>query len=239
MTKRLILCLAAVLLIWGNAQACMRQQLDARAVQWSNLIAKATFSGMEDPKPLADGIKIVTYHLTLQRVLDGVGVAGDKIDIVRFFGNTTDDSKTCEVSLDNNAKGKSFIVALRKADQATLPKGVKLEHAKDLYVPVFIADGSDYDAGATEDLQRLISDTRKSESAAGDQDIKQQVHAAAYAEDDTEASEAEDAIKQMGTKALPELQKQMKDAPSAGKTRVKRLIDELTPPTVAIEPMES
>ncbi len=240
MTRCLILPILITLLIWADARACMREQLDDRAIQWASLIVEAKLTKIDDAQPLpttqpGSAVKEVLYHFQVQSMFDGIGVAGDEIRVVRFLGEPTAAGTPCAISLDKSSVGKSMILTLRKADQVTLPKNASIENAKEMFVLVHLADAKDYDANGRADLKRQIGEVRKSESAVDDKQIAQQVHAAAFAEDDTEANEAEEAIKQMGPKAIPELQKVMPDAPPAGKTRLKRLTEELTPPMVAAE----
>lgn len=240
MTRRLTLPVLMALLIWADARACMRGQLDDRAIQWASLIVEAKLTKIDNAHPLpttqpGPAVKQVVYHFQVQSMFDGIGGVGDEIKVVRFVGQASESPTSCAVSLNKSSVGKSMILTLRKADEVTLPKNASVETAKGTFVLVHIADAKDYDANDRADLKRQIAEVRKSESAVDDKQIAQQVHAAAFAEDDTEANEAEDAIKQIGTKAIPELQKVMPDAPPAGKTRLKALLDDLTPPPVPIE----
>ena len=240
MKRRLAFAAVITVLIWADARACMRDELDTRAVQWSSLIVEAKLTKIDDPTGVATtrpgaAVKQIIYHFQVQTLFDGIGSPGDEVKVVRFFRRGDDAGKEDPVSFDKSRVGKSMILALRRGELAKLPDGAKLDDSKKTFVVVYVADAKDFDANDRADLKRVIADVRKSESGAVEKQITQQVHAAAFAEDETEAAEAEDAIRQMGTKALPELQKALPDAPSAGKTRVKRLIDELTPPPVPIE----
>jgi hypothetical protein len=84
------------------------------------------------------------------------------------------------------------------------------------------------------DLKTFVAKTRA--STVNSDQLNAQVDTVANAHDDTEAGEAEKAIADIGPDALPALQARLATANDAGKTRLKHLIDDLSPPALSAEP---
>jgi hypothetical protein len=232
-----------------GADACLRDTLDTRAVQWSHLIVRAKLEEPGKPVALAaspatapavtpEGYVISTFQVS--EVLDGAAApVSQPIRVLRLASSKAKPSN-CPVSLSGKKAGESFILLLRRCDQTELAgvaSGVIPEEARrDAYVLVH-ALGAEADAGAVADLKQMIKDVRSAEEAATDQAIGPQVDALASAADETEAEDAHKALLELGPKALPALRAKGDDSSinDTGRTRLRGVIEELAPPPLAAE----
>jgi hypothetical protein len=105
---------------------------------------------------------------------------------------------------------------------------------------VHLLNRADIDDAAIADLKAKIADVRHAEEGGTDDAIAAQSAALATAQDAVEAEEAEKSILQFGTRALPALQKKLDepDLNDAGRTRLRHVISELTPPPLPSEPRD-
>jgi 3-phosphoglycerate kinase len=94
---------------------------------------------------------------------------------------------------------------------------------------------ADMNSETMNDLKAFVTKTRSAPAPANDQ-LAAQVETVASAHDDTEAADAEKAIQDIGPSAVPLLQERIKTANDAGRTRLRHLIDDLSPPALAGEP---
>jgi hypothetical protein len=93
---------------------------------------------------------------------------------------------------------------------------------------------SAYDLGADglEDAKYTISSTRAAEAQFKADDAKLQVQTMINAADDTEESQAEHALMEMGPKAVPVLEDAMPQADQEDRARLQRVIRAVSPPTL-------
>jgi hypothetical protein len=93
---------------------------------------------------------------------------------------------------------------------------------------------------ALADLKAKIADVRHAEEGGTDDAITAQGAALATAQDAVEAEEAERSLLQYGPRALTALQNKLDepDLNDAGRTRLRHVISELTPPPLPSEPRD-
>ena len=226
--------------IYRPSLACLRDTLDDRAVQWSTSIVLANLTAVHDPQLLADPIQYQVYDFAITSVIDGSGKAGDTIHIVRFIaGPDTMKSSICGEALGDKQIGKSFLLMLRpEADlrwsgsqKNTDPRTPEL-HAMKAFVVVHLELAYDLGAEGLDDAKYTISSTRAAEAQFKADDAKLQVQTMINAADDTEESQAEQALLDMGPKALPVLNDALAGADESGKGRLNKVIREISPPTL-------
>jgi hypothetical protein len=225
------------------ALGCLRETLDARAIQWSQLIVKATFNSVTPPQNLGnEGWQYRIYTFTTNEVLDGSAAANDTIAVVRFMGPQYTRTGPCAQTLTDQQVGKSFVLLLRKEQDlpwSTLPTNIDQRtpalHDRHAFVLVNIQSGDDLDADGMADLKRQIADVRAAEAAFNPADAQVQANVLANAADATEAQEAEHALLEMGPKALTVIQAAAAQAPPAGQTRLTRIAQAVSPPSIVDE----
>jgi len=232
------------------ASACLRGTLDERAVQWSTVIIEARLESIADPIALNHtdattrpvGVLPRKYQTCTFKVLQSLDGAMTKDQSVRVLRLLAADAPAtqCPASLSGAKRGDTFILLLRPADQTDINASkddISPNIRAQAQVIVHMVNRADVDAAALDDLHDLIGDVRQAESGATDDAIAAQVTALAVAQDATEANEAEGALLRMGTKALPALRAKLDDATidDAGRTRLRRVSDELRPPPLPTE----
>jgi hypothetical protein len=245
------------------ASACLRDDLDTRAVQWSTLIVRAKLTDRGKVTPLAsnpspdnpstapttapttptvavapEGLVVTTFEVT--EALDGTASPGGKIRVLRPISAKAK-STTCSAVLSGKHEGDSFILLLRPLDQSqlagTTPDAIPKHARGDAFVIVHAIAVTDADSGAVADLRQLIQDTRRAEAEATPDAIKAQVDAIANAADETEAEDAQKALLELGPRTLPALRAIIEgtSVKEMGRSRVKKMIEELAPPPMPPE----
>jgi len=212
----------AILADAAFASACLRSTLDERTIQWSTAIVEAELKSIG---PIEGESQ--TYFFAVRKSLDGALNDGEIFVVTRTFSNDAPPSR-CPVTLKDKEQGQQFILLLRPAEQQ-----------RDMTI-VHMLNRADLDDGAMADLKAKIADVRHAEKAGTDDAITAQITALATAQDAVEADEAEKALVQFGPRILPALQKKLAepDVADAGRTRIKRVIEELTPPPQPSEPRD-
>jgi len=233
---------ALVLLIIGISPlppclACLRDTADARAIQWSTLIVDAKLTSIGDQAPLASPYAYRVYQFQVTQTLDGKAPDGP-VSVIRFFSPQGSGNSVCGM-LTPDAVGKSFVLLLHA--EADVPMGdsnsdprTPALHQLHAFVLVYMAADSDLGTTGLDDLKQQISDTRQAEAAVTDADATLQAQTCAGAADDTEADQAEQALEQMGFKALPAIQKVYDSSDADGKQRLKEAIDALALPAMPV-----
>jgi hypothetical protein len=235
-------------LIPKGANACLTANIDKRAVQWSTMIVQAKLSGIGDKielpgadptakrpsgRPTATAYRQISFEVT--DTIDGAAQPGDIIKAVVLVGGQAGDGICPPMRADS--VGKKFILLLRPFDQTSLdvPDNTSLDVGHGAMVIVSQLGESDMNSETLNDLKAFVAKTRATSATANDQ-LAAQVDTVATAHDDTEAEAAEKAITEIGADSLPALQARLATANDAGKTRLKQLIDDLSPPALSAEP---
>jgi hypothetical protein len=227
------------------ARACLRDTLDDRAVQWSTLIVMADLTQVHDPVPLPSDAKpsnfqYQMYDFKVTSPIDGAGKVGDSFTVVRFLdGPGTLKSSICGQAFTPRQVGKSFLLMLRPesdvqwADRENAPDPRTADfHALKAYMVVHLELASDLGQDGIDDAKYTVTSTRTAEAQFKDADAKLQIQTLVNAQDDTEESQAEKAILDMGPKAIPALKAYMSQVDEDGQARIRRVIRQLAPPSV-------
>ena len=250
--RRLLLPLLALLyyalVLPSTSRACLTANIDKRAVQWSTLIVQAKLSALGEKvdiagadgsatrpsgRPNAVAYRIVSFEIT--DVIDGVAAPGDFVKALVLIGGKPGDG-ICPALLPESV-GKKFILLLRPFEQTglDLPDNTPLTVGPGTMVIVSQLGEADMNSETMNDLKAFVTKTRSAAPPSNDQ-LAAQVETVASAHDDTEASEAEKAIEDIGPAAVPMLEERIKTANDAGRTRLRHLVDDLSPPALAGEP---
>jgi hypothetical protein len=225
--------------VWG----CLRPTLDARGIEWSQLIVKGTFRSVGEAQNLGNaGWQYRIYIFQINEVLDGSAGVNGQISVVRFVGPMDTRSGPCAQSLTKDQIGKSFYLLLRRQENVSWsenpsdadPRTAEL-HQLNAYLIVNIQSSDDLDADGVADLKHQISDVRSAEAQFVAADAQTQATVLANAADATEAQEAEHALLEMGFKAADTIKAVEKGASAEGQIPLKRVVDAISPPSIVEE----
>jgi hypothetical protein len=192
----------------STAFACLRATPDKRAIQWSDAIVHGKLVTIVDPAR-------EIYNFNVTDSIEGSLKPGQELRVRHITPNGADQS--CGGHLTTDDTGKSFLLLLRAAD----------DHG---YVIVNITSADKADVPGADAFKQLVEETRKADASLTDEQMKVQAEAYANAQDDTEADQAEEALRQMGPRAVPMIEQVMKEASDIGKHRLATVAKDLTPP---------
>ncbi len=236
-----------------SSLACLRDTLDDRAVQWSNLIVVAKLKAIHSPVPLTPpstrpahdirsgsvtSLQIFDFEVTA--VLDGAEKPGDSLSIIRFLiGPDAQANSVCGQQLTTTQIGKSFLLLLcpeadlRWSDSKKKPDPRTTQtHNLKAFAVVHMESMDDLGAEGLADAKYTISSTRQAEAQFSPDDANVQAQTLINAADDTEQDEAEHALLEMGPKSLPVLNHALSTADDRARIRLQKVIDAVSPPTI-------
>jgi hypothetical protein len=240
--------LMAVTMFCGNCIACLRDTLDDRAIQWSSLIVMAKLSAVGKAMPLnpsaqpsAGMYQVCDFEIT--SCLDGAGKAGSHVSVIRFVADADSAKNTeCGQKLTDSQVGKSFLLLLRpeadlawdtSAGQAD-PRTPQIHDLK-AFAIVHLDSADDLGTEGLANAKFAISSTRAAEAQFNPADAKVQVQTLVNAYDDTEEQQAEQAVMDMGPKALPILRDALAKADDSSKARLEKVISAVAPPPLSVQ----
>jgi hypothetical protein len=233
--------MVGILVALGSAPAfaCMRDSVDDRAVQWSTLIVVAKLTAVNQPQTLADPVKYQLYDFQIDSTIDGTAKAGDTIHVIRFMTGDSQKSSICGEALEDKQICKSFLLLLRpesdlrwsESDSNPDPRTPEL-HTIKAFMVVHLDLAYDLGSEGLDDAKYTISSVRAAEAQFKVDDAKLQVQTMINAADDTEESQAEQAILEMGPKALPVLKDALANAEDVGRGRINKVIRQISPPAI-------
>ena len=232
MRKRMVSIIGILLpmLFIQQAQACLRTELDERAVQWASVIVKANLVSVKtNDREKGDPLDVVTSTWKVTAVFDGPTKVDSEITVLTFVSPNADASvDPCSVLPQ---PGKSMVLLLRLAKDSEFETHKDLKTAAgDPYVIVYRLTEDDATEEAVKDLQQKVKDVRKAEASFNEKDAKFQAETLANAVDDIEADHADSALLEMGPKSIPAMKEVLEKSPGTGKKRLQRIIEELSPP---------
>ncbi len=239
-----ILLLLAVLLgsplLCSRAIACLRDSLDDRTVQWSTEIVMAKLTAVNDPAAIdASPYQYQTYDFQVVESYDGPAKADDKITVIRFIGGAdSQKSSICGQAFTSRQIGKSFVLFLRPESDLRWSDGgdadPRTSQIHDLKAFAVVHLESAYDLGkdGLEDAKYTITSTRQAEAQFKADDAKLQAQTMVNAADDTEESQAEHALAEMGPSVVPVLKAMLADAEPDAKARLLKVIRTVSPPSI-------
>ena len=210
------------------ARACLRTELDERAIQWSPVIVKANFVSSKPygtEKDAALNVVVSTWKIT--KVFDGPLKQDAEVTVLTFVATNVDEIDPCSVLPQ---PGKSMVLMLRPIKDCEFAVRKDVKDAGDAYVIVHRLTEDDATDEAVNDLQQKIKDVRKAEATFSEKDATFQADTLANAVDDIEADHADSALLEMGPKAIPAMKAVLEKNPGNGKKRLQRIIEELSPP---------
>ena len=232
--------------------ACLRDSLDDRAVEWSTLIVMAKLTSIRDPQTIASittrpsgvnpggSMQFQTYDFEVTSAIDGAAKAGDAVHVIRFIPSPgAQKNSICGQTFTPHMIGKSFLLMLRpEADLRWSdreggpdPRPPDL-HALNAWFVVHLELTSDLGTDGIEDAKYTVTSTRAAEAQLKADDAKLQAQTLVNAQDDTEESQAEHALLEMGPKAIPTLTAYMSQIDEAGQSRIRKVIRQLSPPSI-------
>jgi len=232
----------AISLLTQRGFACLRDALDDRAVQWSSEIVMAKLSAVNDPQPMgSSSLQYQTYDFEITESYDGPAKAGEKVQVIRFIaGADTAKSSICGQAFTDKQVGKLFLLLLRpEADLHWNDRGADSDprtqevHALKAFMVVHLESAYDLGTDGLADAKYTITSTRAGEAQFKADDAKLQAQTMINAADDTEESQAEKALTDMGPKVVPVLNDLMADAEPDAKARLQKVIRAVSPPSLS------
>jgi hypothetical protein len=212
----------------SDSLACFREQADRRAIQWSDAIVHAQLiaTAVDHAGGASDGGgggNRAVYDFRVIDSVDGPLVPNAAVRVLQVTppGLTAD---PCGQRLTSDDVGKRFLILLLR--RPSMGDGVP-------YVLVTVA-AADTDPSAIAAFAQLVADTRKDERSLMPDQARAQAQTLAGAQDDTEAEQAEQALRDMGPKAVPGIRQVLDAAVTSnqGKAQLAKLIKELLPPAI-------
>jgi hypothetical protein len=195
------------LIVAVSSGAALRPTADRRAIQWSDAIVHAKLGKIVDPSNNL-------YSFTVTDSIDGSVKPGGQIIVHDVVPPAADAAVGGPLTADD--LGKNFRLLLRAKPDKT-------------YTAVNISPSDPSDTEGSDAFKQLVEETRKADADLTDDQIKTQALAYANAQDDTEAEQAQDALEQMGLRAVPIIREAMSSTNDIGKQRLSTVIKDLTP----------
>jgi len=239
----------ALAIFCGDCRACLRDTLDDRAIQWSSLIVLAKLDAVGKPQPFdpaatqpsAGMYQVDDFEITA--TLDGAGKPGDHVSVIRFIADADSAKNTeCGQQLTGSQVGKSFLLLLRpEADLSWDTTGDQADprtpqiHGLKAFAVVHLDSTGDLGTEGLANAKFAISSTRAAEAQFNSEDAKVQVQTLVNAYDDTEEQQAEQAVMDMGPKALPILKDALAKTDDAQKVRLQKVITAVAPPPLSVQ----
>ena len=187
------------------ASACWRTAADRRAIQWSDAIILADYIGEK---------KLPTDYFDLQVVstIDGKLKAGDPF-VARQF--PAPGVESCPNHLSDDDRGHRFLVLLHQEKNGD-------------WDIVYLSPESSADLNSLKDL---IAGVRREDAAVTDERVQSLVDTLVNAQDDTEAGEADQALREIGPRGQNVIELALEKTTDLGKTRLKKVLADVLPPT--------
>lgn len=246
--KRAIFPAAMVLLALAAAcPACLRAEMDERAVQWSTAIVEAKLMKAGEKMPLGQlqerqgargalGVATTSYFyrqydFEVTRPMDGPYKNGDHIPVLRLFMTTENPPGICSQHLTKAAIGKEFLLLLRPLSKFELiwPNSIKKPDVRDAMIVIHL-EAEDAGKPLPPDLGTTIVEARADAKQATPKRIQAQIAALQSAPDDAKAAPAIEALSRMGPAVLPDLQQAAAKSTGAAQTRLYQLLADLNIP---------
>lgn len=254
---RRAICLFVLILSTAPAisSACLRPQIDERAVQWSTAIIEAKLVSIGQKTPLgklqerqgalgALGVATTTYayrtyDFEVTRSIDGPYKKGEHVPVLRMWMTVENPPAICSEHLVKAAVGKEFLLLLRPLSQfdLILPNAIHKPQVSGGMVVVHLEPRDDKAAGQA-DLGTTIVEARGDEKQATPKRVQAQIAAAVSAPDDEKAKPAMEALSRMGPKIISDLRQAANKATGQGQFRLQQLLAELTPPDPVMKSTE-
>ena len=230
------------------ANACMRPEMDERAVQWSAAIVQAKLVSVGPKVDLGQiqerqgfggtlGIATTTYfyrlyQFTVTGSLDGRLTAGDKFAVIRLFSITENPTIGCAQHLSHSGIGKEFLLLLRPLSdyQMIAPNGIKKPDAKGAMTVIHLEPMDQLKEEDVKALKRRIQGVRAAEKQMSPATVQRLITSVEKARDDAGAEVSERALEHFGPKVIPAVQAAAEKAKPNAQSRLLQVVGELTAP---------
>lgn len=240
---------AAILLLAliNTCPACLRPDIDERAVQWSTAIVEAklvkagektTLGQVQERQGARGALGVATttyfyrqYDFEVTRPMDGPYKKGDHIPVLRLFMTIENPPGICSQHLTKAAAGKEFLLLLRPLSKFELiwPNSIKKPDVKDAMIVVHL-EPEDANKPLPPDLGTTIVEARADARQATPKRLQAQLAALQAAPDDAKAAPAIEALSRMGPAILPDLQQAVTKLTGPAQTRLYQLMADLNLP---------
>ena len=251
--KAVLLSLAIVTLFSAGAAACMRPQLDERAVQWSSAIVEARLSsisadvriGQIQERQGALGVLGVsttsyfyrTYDFRVIRVLDGTMKKGDSFPVIRLFSQVEAQGAQqpggCGQHLAPDSVGKEFLLLVRPLSESKIivPNGITPPDVKGAMWVVHLEPMESVSPAILSGLETTIASVRAARDQATPQQVDHLIGQIAGAGTETRAGPSVRALERIGPSVIPAVQKAAAAQTDAqARDRLVQVVSDLTPP---------
>jgi hypothetical protein len=241
-------CAAAVLLsLVSVSSACMRLQMDDRAVQWSTAIVEAKLVSIDPAVRLKGVVRtylpqmgLVTsyyyyrvYHMEVTRTLDGTLKKGDPVTVVRLFWSYRHSSSSCQQNLTADNVGKQFLALLMPTSKFKyfVPEAVTPPKVKGGMFIVHLEMKEALQPGVEEQLQQRITSVRDAEKLIDPKQVDRLLAQVKDAPSPDRAGPALRALERMGPKIVPQLEAAVPKLPNdTRQAELTNVIQRLAPP---------
>lgn len=236
---------AVLLLAAAACNACMRLQMDDRAVQWSTAIIEAKLLSIDAPVKLQGDVRTFkppygvlstwyyyrVYHMEVIRSLDGSLKKGDPVTIVRLFWNSQ--QVGCQQNLTQDSIGKQVLALLMPIStfRQFVPEGITGVKVKDGMFIVHLELKETLAPTVIPQLEQRISAVRAAEAQIDPKQVDRLIARVKDTPNPDRAGPSLRALERMGPKILPQLQAGVKlMPPDARLQEMTNIIFQLSPP---------
>jgi hypothetical protein len=236
------------------AVACMRPQMDERAVQWSSAIVEARLMSIRPDVVLGQiqerqgalgvlGVSTTTYlyrlyEFRVTRALDGELKEGQTFPVIRLFSrveqrNLLQQSGGCGQHLGPNGIGKDFLLLVRPLTQFKniVPNGIDPPAVKNAMWVVHLGTKDSLAPSAVEELKATIQGVHAAAQQATPERVGHLISQIAAAGTDARAGPSIRALERIGPSVLPAVEKAVaSESDPLARNRLTQIVIDLTPP---------
>lgn len=249
MTQIVLSTVAVLLSSISASRACMRPEMDERAVQWSSAIVQAKLVSIAPPVDLPGqtqerqgprgtlGVATTTYSYRVYQFevidsLEGPYKTGDSIPVLRLFSRSENSLLPCEQHLTKDGVNKEFILMVRPLAEFkyVVPEGVKRPDVKDAMSVVHLEPVDNLKPDAIAKLKRTIQGVRAGEKQITPETVQRLIKSIQKAPNDARAEPSIRALERMGPRVMSDVQAAADKARGEPQARLLRVVSDLTPP---------
>jgi len=229
------------------AGACMRPELDDRAVQWSSAIVEARLTSIGPEIELGEtterrgpigalGTAVTTYfyrvyEFSVTSTLDGAARPGDKVPVIRLFSQTKNPPLGCAQHLVPKSVGKEFLLLLRSMSsfKYVVPIGVRRPEVPQAMWVVHLEPAENVKPELLDGLKARIAAARAVDQQATPERVDRLIDSVQTALNDAQAGPAVRALEKMGPNVVPAIQQAAEKSRGVARTRLLQIVGDITP----------
>lgn len=249
MTRILLASVGLLLSLLTTARACMRPEMDERAVQWSTAVVQAKLVSIGPPVDLQGqtqerqgprgtlGVATTTYFYRVYQFevtdpIEGLYKTGDSVPVLRMFSRSENSLLPCEQHLTKDAIGKEFILMVRPLAEFkyVVPQGVKRPDVNDAMSVVHLERADDLKPDAIAKLKQTVHSVRAGEKQITPETVQRLIKSIQKAPTDARAEPSMRALERLGPRVMGDVQTAADKAHGEPQARLLRVISDLTPP---------